>query len=80
VTNLQLFIAVVIPSALMVVNLLSVYRLEGRLDSRLDRISNRMDRFDGRMDQLAKEVSDIRVALADLRTELYEKFQPKAHA
>jgi hypothetical protein len=39
-----------------------------------------MDRFDGRMDQLAKEVSDIRVALADLRTELYEKFQPKAHA
>jgi hypothetical protein len=72
-TNAQLFLAVALPSLLVIINILATRRL----DARVDQLAHRLD---GRLDQLVKDVSDIRVALANLRAELYEKFELKSHA
>jgi chaperonin cofactor prefoldin len=50
----------------MVVNLLSIRGLEGRLDTRLDKLEEKVQRLE--------------IALANLRAELFEKFQTKSHA
>jgi hypothetical protein len=66
-TNTQLFIAIVVPTMAVLLNM----ALSQRWFSELRVEQN----------ELRKEISEIRVAIANLRAELYEKFElRKSHA
>lgn len=78
-TNLQLFIAVGIPSLIVLINLAVTVSSNGRLHSRMDRLEDRMEtRFqmlESRLQKLEDELGEVKVSLANLRAELFEKFQ-----
>ena len=73
-TNLQLFIAVAIPSLAVLLTFASTHsglkRLEDRMDQRFIKVEERLSNIEDRMTRLE-------VALANLRAELYEKFALK---
>ena len=70
-TNLQLFIAVAIPSLAVLLTFASTHSGLKRLEDRMDQ---RFNKVDERLSNLQERVTRLEVALANLRAELYEKF------
>ena len=66
-TNIQLFIAIVVPTMAVLINMALSQRWFSELRSE--------------QNELRKEIAEIRLAIANLRAELYEKFElRKSHA
>ena len=77
-TNLQLFIAVAIPTLAVLLHFVSTHsglkRLEERMDQRFDKVDERLSKLEDRVTKLEDRLIKLEVALANLRAELYEKF------
>ena len=72
-TNLQLFIAVAIPSLAVLLTFASTHSGLKRLEDRMDRMDQRFIKVEERLSNIEDRMTRLEVALANLRAELYEK-------